>query len=117
MLTYSLPLVESDELKRLTIDLDLIESQEQTLSKLKSILAGRATESAADQVQLVIEKTSSHLIETQATTDLAVSMQWKGIVVELKYMSGLDHDAADRQATTWLGFKVGWVCAIALFDG
>jgi hypothetical protein len=75
MLTYSFPLVESDEMKRLTIDLDLIESQEQTLSKLKTILAGHAAESEADQVQLVIEMTSSHLVETQASTDLAVSMK------------------------------------------
>jgi hypothetical protein len=75
MFTYSFPWVESDEMKRLTINLDLIESQEQTLSKLKNILADHAVESEADQVQLVIEKTSSQLVETQASTDLTVSMK------------------------------------------
>ncbi|SAM04783.1 hypothetical protein [Absidia glauca] len=70
--------LESDEMKRLTIDLDLIESQEQTLSKLKTILAEHAADSEVDQVQLVIEKTSSHLVETQASTDLAILTQLMG---------------------------------------
>ncbi|KAI8340022.1 hypothetical protein BC941DRAFT_419206 [Chlamydoabsidia padenii] len=70
--------LESDQMIRLNIELELMESQEQTLSKLKIILNDYASKSDTERVNLTVKRVSSLLIDKEFTEEVEIMKHLTG---------------------------------------